>query len=69
MIKLFCTYEIALKLKELGFDERCIATYMKHAACGNPFKYNLDYSTKVQLDYGLTSKNSDYINDWVSAPL
>ena len=25
----FCTYEIALKLKELGFDECCLAVYFK----------------------------------------
>lgn len=23
----FCSYEIALKLKELGFDEKCFAIY------------------------------------------
>lgn len=23
----FVTYEIALKLKELGFDEKCVASY------------------------------------------
>ena len=27
MNKQFVTYEIALKLKELGFDEKCIASY------------------------------------------
>jgi hypothetical protein len=27
MEKQFCTYEIALKLKELGFNENCIATF------------------------------------------
>jgi hypothetical protein len=70
MKKQFCTYEISLKLKELGFDEKCMATYMLHA-CGdvNPFEYNLDYATKVQLHHGLCSKNSDYINDWIAAPL
>lgn len=26
----FCTYEIALKLKELGFDECCLAVYFKN---------------------------------------
>jgi hypothetical protein len=27
MKHLFCTYEISLKLKELGFDEKCLAFY------------------------------------------
>lgn len=65
----FVPYKLALKLKELGFDERCIATYRKDACKGNPFKYNLDYHTKVQLDRNLCPKNSEYVNDWVSAPL
>ena len=30
MKRQFCSYEIALKLKELGFDEECIAVYTKY---------------------------------------
>ena len=30
MKKQFCTYEISLKLKELGFDEECLGAYMGH---------------------------------------
>lgn len=66
----FVTYEQALALKELGFDEPCFGTYRKDA-CGTnkPFEYDIEYHTKVQLQHGIIPKNSDYINDWVSVPL
>lgn len=36
MEKEFCTYEIALTLKELGFDEPCIAFYAKYDFNNDP---------------------------------
>jgi len=66
--KEFVPYQESLELKELGFDEPCFGTWMKHACCGNPFEYNIDFHTKVQLDHNLCPKNSDYVNDWISAP-
>lgn len=69
MEKQFVTFEIAKRLKELGFDEKCIGTYRKWACTGNPFDYNIDYHTKVQMDHGLCPRNSEYVNDWVTAPL
>lgn len=64
----FVPYELSLKLKELGFNEPCFATYRNEACTGSPFEYNLDYHTKVQFDNNLCPKNSEYINDWISAP-
>lgn len=47
----FCNYEIAVKLKELGFDEKCLAaynlrtgeleTYLYHAFDFNNTKHNI----------------------------
>lgn len=36
MTKQFVTYEIALKLKELGFDEECFCTYSNRILSRNP---------------------------------
>jgi hypothetical protein len=66
----FVTYEIALALKELGFDKPCFATYKKNACHSKtPFEYDIDFHTKVEMSSGVIPKNSDYINDWVSAPI
>ena len=35
MEKEFVPYELALKMKQLGFDEKCIAYYQKSAVIGN----------------------------------
>jgi hypothetical protein len=35
MEKEFIPYELALRMKELGFDEECIAYYQKSAVIGN----------------------------------
>ena len=35
MEKEFVPYELALKMKQLGFDEECIACYQKSAVIGN----------------------------------
>jgi len=69
MNKEFVPYEQALELKELGFNEPCFGYYRKGAVVGNPFEYNIDYCTKVELDHGLSPKNSEFINDWITAPL
>ena len=41
MVKQFATYEIALKLKELGFDEECLAWYYLPANATNENDYIL----------------------------
>ncbi len=69
MEKQFVPYEIALTLKELGFNEPCFATYRKDAtASKKPFEYDIDYHTKVEMHHFIPI-NSEYINDWISAPL
>jgi hypothetical protein len=40
MNKEFIPYEQALVLKELGFDEECIASYDNKGNFKNPFEYN-----------------------------
>lgn len=70
MKHLFIPYEEALALKQLDFDEPCFATYRKDAASGKaPFDYSLDFHTKVEMDHNLAPRNSQYVNDWISAPL
>lgn len=69
MNKYFANYEQSLELKQLGFNEPCFGYYRKDAVVGNPFEYNIDYCTKAELDHGLCPKNSEFINDWVAAPL
>lgn len=63
--KQFVPYTLALKLKELGFDEECLGRYGMN-------------SKKLFLDAKLTFKNSadlysdipnDWCNDFVAAPL
>ena len=62
MESLFCPYEQALALKELGFDEPCILLYR-----------GLDTQPVCQMGYEFkTEKNSDYndeTNYWLTAPL
>lgn len=67
MKNLFVPYEESWGLKELGFNESCFGTWRKNACKGNPFEYNIDFHTKVQLDNDLCPKNSDNVNDWTSA--
>jgi hypothetical protein len=61
MNKEFCTYEQALALKELGFDEPCILLYR-----------GLDTQPVCQMGYEFkTEKNSDYndeTNYWLTVP-
>ena len=67
MKKLFGSYEIALKIKDLGFNEPCFGTYMKDA-CGSetPFEYDIDFHTKVEMSTGIIPINSENPNSWVS---
>jgi len=48
MEKEFCTYEQALAIKELGFDEPCLAHYIKHTSTMNKDKISLQIG---HLDY------------------
>ena len=50
----FVTYEIALKLKELDFDEECFTTYDDEKKLCNPFDYK-------NSEYDLNDKS--YIED------
>ncbi len=72
MEKEFVPYELALDLKELGFDEKCFATYRTHAVGSKkPFEYDLDYHTKVEMSSNVIPINSEYTEEskWISAPL
>jgi hypothetical protein len=48
----FVTYEIAVKLKEKGFNERCLAYYTKDS----DFFYNTSYG--LEVEYAFKSFNS-----------
>ena len=66
----FVTYEIALKLKELGFDEKCVASYYTYDI-KNFSKGKYDYRGKFEFDYStedqyIVNSNETY---YVSAPL
>lgn len=69
MNKHFVTYEIALKLKELGFDEECIASYCLFKDKENP---ELGYAEEL---YGLVdnqrynSNTNTIFEGEISAPL
>ena len=56
----FTTYEIAVVLKEIGFDEECFAFFIIHTEC-QPASYSREGANYP--------KNSDLIMDWISAPL
>jgi hypothetical protein len=60
MNKEFCTYEQALALKELGFDEPCLAGYIKFRGSGT---FELAFYKYRNVDFNTTS------NIYVSAPL
>lgn len=66
----FCSYEIALKLKELGFYEKCVASYYTYDI-KNFSKGKYDYRGKFEFDYStedqyIVNSNETY---YVSAPL
>ena len=67
MEKEFVTYELALRMKQLGFDEPCLAVYRGGSLYGSGTSVNRYYS---QGDWQL-EKNSNYggnIKQWVSVP-
>ncbi len=67
MEKEFVPYELALRMKQLGFDEPCLAVYRGGSLYGSGTSVNRYYSQgHWQLE-----KNSNYggdIKQWVSAP-
>lgn len=65
MKKEFIPYEQALALKELGFDEECLAVYRGGSLYGSGTSVNRYYeSGHWQLE-----KNSNYNGDnWIAAP-
>lgn len=58
MEKEFVPYELALKLKELGFDERCLAKYQKLADFAN-----------YQFQLLQKERNCNILDTAISAPL
>ena len=78
MEKQFIPSELALELKELGFDKRCFTTYTpKHLGneLSNPFNIDLDEFNELKSSFTLINlpnkafvKNSECVN-CVSAPL
>ena len=61
MEKEFVSYEIALELKELGFDEPCFGYYRPNG--------NLEYvESHIVKDFSYLAKNSEW-QDLVAAPL
>jgi len=81
MNKEFTTYEQALALKELGFDEECIASYDNEGHFKDPFEYNSEetdgYVTNSSLkdpkNFNASSNPAllkDYLdNPFTAAPL
>ena len=72
----FVTYEIALKLKELGFDEECIASYYTNIKENNTAKYDVRKKLNASFDYNAFTDEDDsgYIRNsdkeyYISAPL
>ncbi len=59
----FVPYELALRLKALGFDEPCFATYLKSEFLGYP-EVTLCLYSKENIELGHT-KNS---YRWISLP-
>lgn len=58
MDKEFCTYEQALSLKELGFNEPCLKMTMS----------DIDIINAERTDEGDYPKNSDLFSGWVAIP-
>ena len=72
----FATYEIALELKELGFDEECIASYYTNIKENNTAKYDVRKKLNASFDYNAFTDEDDsgYIRNsdkeyYISAPL
>ena len=52
----FCTYEQALALKELGFDEPCFGRYLSSLIPSNFTEYHLE------TEFGMNESPKDWIN-------
>ena len=68
MVEQFVTYEIALKLKELGFDEQCICRYnayevLKHTISGTNPDMD-DYVSSNKYDDRLLAPLYQQVIDW-----
>jgi hypothetical protein len=70
MEKEFVPYELALELKDLGFDEPCFGIFMKEKLCNYTSPLGIANSDSITA---LTTSYSDLIpqaqKDWVVAPL
>lgn len=71
---LFVSKEIAIKLKEIGFDEPCLAVYrggslyFDKMICGYASDLeNKDFSTNSSLDNYSVNKEDRYY--WITAPM
>ena len=77
MEKQFVTYEIALKLKELGFNEKCLASYYtddeRNYDKGDIYDCRRKLSSSIDFDPFKEEFDNFYINSnetyYVSAPL
>ena len=77
MNKQFVTYEIALKLKELGFNEKCLASYYtddeRNYDKGGIYDCRRKLSSSIDFDPFKEKFDNFYINSnetyYVSAPL
>jgi hypothetical protein len=70
MEKEFIPYELALRMKQLGFDEPCFGIFMKEKLCNYVSPLGIANSDSITA---LTTSYSDLIpqaqKDWVVAPL
>ena len=73
----FCSYKIALKLKELGFNEKCLASYYtddeRNYGKGDIYDCRRKLSSSIDFDPFKEEFDNFYINSnetyYVSAPL
>ncbi len=66
MKKEFVTYDIALRLKALGFDQPCLAFYQMEYSEVTP--QLVDDSYEYKMTGFMTCKNSEIPNHYTSAP-
>lgn len=63
----FVPYELAVKLKELGFDEPCFGRYRKNKfqlnMLGKPHKYNSEEIVKGDISSTLWQQAFDWFRD------
>ena len=60
MEKEFVPYELAVKLKELGFDEPCFGYYFNHSE-ENFKEGKFDYRGELNIEYSIYKENTYYI--------